>query len=102
GDQSSEVSVDVITDTGQRVTLSNDDLMGLTATTGITKLTGPILEAIRAKGLLLGGNDVKPFALNIVVNDLDQNIEIFSSFNDSSRDRGFVQNDSMVINRNKY
>lgn len=102
GDQSSEVSIDVITDSGQRITLSNDDLMGLTAGTGITQLTGPILQAMTARGLLLGGSDVKRFALNIVVNDLNENVEIFSSFNDNSRDRGFVQNDSMVINRNKY
>ncbi|HET8816659.1 MAG TPA: hypothetical protein VFM61_04330 [Pseudidiomarina sp.] len=99
GDQSGEVTVDVISENGQRVTLSNDDLMGLRAQTGITKLTGPILEAIRARGLLLGGDAVKHFALNIVVNDLNDNVEIFSSFNDNSRDRGFVQNDSIVVNR---
>lgn len=101
GDQSSEVSVDVITEDGQRITLSNDDLMGVKATAGITQLTGPILQAITARGLLLGGSDVKQFALNIVVNDLNDNVEIFSSFNDSGRDRGFVQNDSIVINRIK-
>ncbi|WP_417656341.1 hypothetical protein [Pseudidiomarina aestuarii] len=102
GDQSSEVSIDVYTEDGRRISLSNDELMGLTAETGITKLTGPIYQAIAARGLLFGGSDVKSFAFNIVVNDLDENVEVFSSFNDSGRDRGFVQNDSIVINRNKY
>ncbi|PTB85126.1 hypothetical protein C9988_02425 [Pseudidiomarina aestuarii] len=101
GSQSGEISVDVTAADGTVTNLSNADLGGIVAAPGVTKLTGEIQSAMIAKGLLTGGSSTKQFALNIVVNDANDVISVYSAYNVNGSDRGWVQNDSVVINRSK-
>ncbi|WP_417656343.1 hypothetical protein [Pseudidiomarina aestuarii] len=101
GTQSGEISVDVISADGTTTNLSNADLGGILAAPGVTKLTGPIVDALTDAGLLTGGSSTKQFALNIVVNDANDVISVYSAYNVNGSDRGWVQNDSVVVNRAK-
>lgn len=101
GSQSGEISVDVISADGTTTNLSNADLGGILAAPGVTKLTGAIQSALLDKGLLTGGSATKQFALNVVVNDANDVISVYSAYNVNGSDRGWVQNDSVVVNRVK-
>ncbi|WP_417656342.1 hypothetical protein [Pseudidiomarina aestuarii] len=101
GSQSGEISIDVTSADGTVTNLTNADLGGILAAPGVTKLTGAIVDALAAEGLLTGGSATKQFALNIVVNDANDVISVYSAYNVNGSDRGWVQNDSVVVNRVK-
>lgn len=97
GSNSGNISVDVTGETGVTTTLD----LGVVASPGITRITGPLKDAMTTAGLLTGGAATKRFSLNIVVNDSIDVIQVYSAYNVNGTDRGWVQNDSVVVNQVK-
>ncbi|MFC0445715.1 hypothetical protein ACFOD1_02615 [Pseudidiomarina halophila] len=88
------IYIDVITESGEREHFSSDDLGGLTAGKGITKLAGALREAMFARGLLDNSQKV---SIMVTVPENPANIEVYSAYNVGGSDRGWVQNDSQRV-----
>ncbi|WP_126771362.1 hypothetical protein [Pseudidiomarina homiensis] len=88
------ISVRYILEDGTEGTLSNTDLGGIKADAGITKITGQVRQALFAEGLLTSSKKV---ALEIVIDEDPDLIEVYSAYNVGGSDRGWVQNDSQRV-----
>ncbi|WP_258239978.1 hypothetical protein [Pseudidiomarina homiensis] len=88
------IYIDVITESGEREHFSSDDLGGLTAGKGITKLAGALREAMFARGLLDASQKV---SITVTVPENPASIEVYSAYNVGGSDRGWVQNDSQRV-----
>ncbi|MFC0445718.1 hypothetical protein ACFOD1_02600 [Pseudidiomarina halophila] len=88
------ITVRYILEDGTEGTLSNADLGGVKADAGITKITGQVRQALFAAGLLTSSKKV---ALEVVVEEDPELIEIYSAYNVGGSDRGWVQNDSQRV-----
>jgi hypothetical protein len=96
GSNSGNITVDVTDESGNTTTLD----LGINAAPGITRITGQLLDAMKAEGLLTGGAATKRFSLNVIVNDSAEVIQVYSAYNVNGNDRGWVQNDSVVTKHN--
>ncbi|MFC0445714.1 hypothetical protein ACFOD1_02620 [Pseudidiomarina halophila] len=88
------IYIDVITESGGREHFSSDDLGGLVANQGITKIAGALREAMFARGLLDNSQKV---SIMVTVPENPANIEVYSAYNVGGSDRGWVQNDSQRV-----
>lgn len=94
GDLAPPIYIDVITESGEREHFSSDDLGGLVANQGITKIAGALREAMFARGLLDNSQKV---SIMVTVPENPANIEVYSAYNVGGSDRGWVQNDSQRV-----
>lgn len=88
------IYIDVMTKSGEVETFTSDDLGGLTAGKGITKLAGALREAMFMRGLLDASQKV---SITVTVPENPANIEVYSAYNVGGSDRGWVQNDSQRV-----
>lgn len=89
------VTVDVLLENGQVVTLTKDDL-AVQALPGVTRIAGQIRDALEDKGLTDGGAPTRYVGLTVLVNASASDIQVYSAYNVGGNDRGWVQNDSVV------
>lgn len=91
--------VDAVREDGTDFRCTNDDLNGVLANYGVTKLGGEILSCLTAQGALTSN---AKFSLTVNVADYPTNISVYSAYNVNGNDRGWVQNDSMRTDLDVY
>ncbi|RUO46650.1 hypothetical protein CWE21_10875 [Pseudidiomarina aquimaris] len=91
--------VDAVREDGTNFRCTNDDLDGVLANYGITKLAGVIRSCLFEKGAL---DSSTKFSLTVNVADYPTNVSVYSAYNVNGSDRGWVQNDSVRVDFDLY